>query len=81
MTPFASSAKADKTGPCARSQRSSDPWVAVGRLERSRGELGAGDVLCFDLRAGYMDVHLVEIHQAVLLGSEHFGRRVILPKI
>ena len=44
------------------------------------GELGAGDALSFDLGVGYMDVHLVEINQAALLGSEHFGRYVILPK-
>ena len=49
--------------------------VALGgprRLERARG-----DVLRFDLGAWYMEMHLVEIHQAGLLGSAHSGRYAI----
>ena len=42
--------------------------------------LGAGDALYFDVDVGYMDVCLVKIHQAVLLGYEHCGRYIILPK-
>ena len=42
--------------------------------------LGAGDALCFDVDVGYMEVCLVKIHQAVLLGYEHCGRYIILPK-
>jgi len=33
--------------------------------------LGAGDAPYFDVDVGYMDVCLVKIHQAVLLGYEH----------
>ena len=55
-------------------------WPFVGRLERAWGVLGAGDAPYFDVDVGYMDVHLVKIHQAVLLGYEHCGRYIILPK-